>query len=63
MEMKLRVIGVESQKKSFAYLFGLRFSERIVIPFDNLSKTLEKGVMIILECQRVAEAIGCPKKA
>ena len=55
MEMKSRVIGVESQMKSFAYLFGLRFSERIVIPFDNLSKTPEKGDMTVSEGERVAE--------
>ena len=40
--MKVRIIGVESQVKTFSYLFGILLAEQILTPTDNLSKSLQK---------------------
>ena len=51
---KGRIIGVESQFKTFSFYFGVHYAERILKHTDNLSKTLRSTSMSATEGTHVA---------
>ena len=53
-EMKARICGVESQMKTFNFLFGLVLGDLILRHSDNLSRTLQKTDISAAEGQEVA---------
>ena len=53
-EMKARILGVESQMKSFDYFFGVTLGDLILRHSDNLSRTLQKTDISAAEGQEVA---------
>ena len=53
-EIRSRIIGCESQMKTFEFFYGLHLSHKIYSLTDNLSKTLQKESMSALEGQRIA---------
>ena len=52
--IKGRIIGVESQFKTFSFYFGVHLAERILKHTDNLSKTLQSTSMSAAEGAHVA---------
>ena len=56
-ESKARILGVESQMKTFNFLFGTYLGELILRHTDNLSKTLQDKHCSAAEGQMVAEMV------
>lgn len=54
-DIRSRIIGCQSQMKSFPFFFGLHLSHRLYSQTDNLSKTLQKEKMSALEGKRLAD--------
>ena len=50
-----RIIGVESQMKTFNYLFSVLLADRILTPIENLSKSLQRTDISAEEGQFLCE--------
>ena len=56
-EMKARIIGVDSQMKTFNFLFGTLLGELLLRHTDNLSQTLQKKAISAAEGQQVGRIV------
>ena len=54
-DIRARIIGCQSQMKTFSYFFGLHLSQLIFSHTDNLSKTLQSSKISATSAQTIAD--------